>query len=238
MGAVPERKMVVTGCSSGIGLAISLKLLAAGHQVVGLSRQPQRGAIDHPCFTPWPVDLAELDKLPQNLAELVSTHDDISGIVANAGAGRFGGLEEFSYPQIDQLLDLNLRSQIYLSRALLPTLRKQPHSDLLFIGSETALAGGRYGAVYSASKAALRGFAEALRGECSRSGVRVSMINPGMVRTPFFDSLDFAPGEEPAHAIDADTVAEAALMVLNADPATVFDQVNLSPLQKVVRRKG
>ena len=231
------RKIVVSGCSSGIGLAICQQLLVAGHQVIGIARDPGRGGIDHAAFIPWELDLADLGQLPGRLAQLVKTHPDIDGVVANAGRGQFGGLEEFSYAQIDQLLDLNLRSQIYLTRALLPSLRKQPQGDFIFIGSESALAGGRHGAVYSASKAALRGFAQALRGECSRSGVRVSLINPGMVRTPFFESLDFAPGADASHAITPEVVAETVLMVLGAAPHAVFDEINLSPLKKVIQKK-
>jgi len=231
------RKLVVTGCSAGIGLAICQQLLEAGHQVVGVAREPDRGGIDHPAFLPVAMDLADLDPLPSQLTQLAKEHPDTSAVIANAGRGQFGGLEEFSYAQIDRLLDLNLRSQVYLTRALLPTLRVQPSSDLIFIGSESALAGGRYGAVYSASKAALRGFAQALRGECSRAGVRVSLINPGMVRTTFFETLDFEPGADASHAITAETVAETVQMVLNAAPTTVFDEINLSPLKKVIQKK-
>lgn len=232
-----QRKVLVTGCSSGIGLAITEQLLAAGDQVVGVARQPDRGGINHPAFTPIAMDLADIAGLPAQLTALAKTHADIGAVVANAGRGQFGGLEEFSYSQIDQLLDLNLRSQIYLTRALLPNLRQQPRSDLIFIGSEAALAGGRRGAVYSASKAALRGFAQALREECSSSGLRVSLVNPGMVRTAFFDDLNFAPGEDKNHAISALTVAETVQMVLNAAAETVFDEINLSPLKKVIQKK-
>ncbi|MEL0084130.1 MAG: SDR family NAD(P)-dependent oxidoreductase [Gammaproteobacteria bacterium] len=231
------RKVLVTGCSSGIGLAITEQLLASGHQVVGVARQPTRSGVDHPAFLPVAIDLAELSSLPSRLSELANDHPDIDAVVANAGRGQFGGLEEFSYAQIDELLDLNLRSQIYLVRALLPGLRQHPRSDLLFMGSEAALAGGRRGAVYSASKAALRGFSQALREECSRSGVRVSLINPGMVRTPFFDQLDFAPGDEPSHAVSAKSVAETVQMVLQASAETVFDEINLSPLKKVIQKQ-
>ena len=231
-----QRKVLVTGCSSGIGLAICQSLLAAGHEVLGVARDPQRGGLDDPRFLLFSIDLSDLKQLPAQLVELTKQHPDIDAVIANAGRGQFGGLEEFSYAQIDDLLDLNLRSQIYLARALLPALRKQPHSDLLFVGSEAAVAGGRHGAVYSASKAALRGFAQALREECSRSGVRVSLINPGMVRTPFFDQLDFSPGDDSSHALSAQTVAVTVQMVLEAPAEAVFDEINLSPLKKVIKK--
>jgi NADP-dependent 3-hydroxy acid dehydrogenase YdfG len=76
-----------------------------------------------------------------------------------------------------------------------------------------------------------------LRQESAAAGIRVTLINPGMVRTGFFDQLDFEPGEDPTHAIVPEDIAVAVKMVLSARPETVFDEINLSPLKKVVRRK-
>ena len=103
------------------------------------------------------------------------------------------------------------------------------------MGSEAALAGGKRGAVYSAAKFGLRGLAQALRQECAASGLRVSIINPGMVQTEFFNGLDFRPGEAPDNYILPDDVALAVQMILEARQGTVFDEINLSPQKKVIR---
>ena len=155
----------------------------------------------------------------------------------NAGQGRFGSLEEFSYRQIHEMVELNLLQHIYFARAFVPRLKQAGRGDLVFIGSEAALSGGRRGAVYSACKFGLRGLAQSLREECSPSGVRVSLINPGMVDTPFYDDLDFAPGEAPENHLRAADVADAVALVLQAHPGTVFDEINLNPLKKVIRFK-
>ena len=122
-------------------------------------------------------------------------------------------------------------------RAFLPLLKRRGRGDVVLIGSEAALAGGARGAVYSATKFALRGFCQSLRQESAAAGIRVTLINPGMVRTDFFDQLDFEPGEDLAHAIVPEDIAVAVKMVLSARAETVFDEINLSPLKKVVRRK-
>ena len=103
------------------------------------------------------------------------------------------------------------------------------------MGSEAALAGGKRGAIYSAAKFGLRGLAQSIRQECAASGVRVSIINPGMVNTAFFDEQDFRPGEETDNYILPEDVARAALTILQARTGTVFDEINLSPQKKVVR---
>jgi short-subunit dehydrogenase len=93
-------------------------------------------------------------------------------------------------------MNLNFVSQSFLAKEFLPALKRKALADLIFIGSEAALAGSRKGSIYCASKFALRGFSQSLRDECAKSSVRVSLINPGMVKTDFFQSLTFEPGEE------------------------------------------
>ena len=155
----------------------------------------------------------------------------------NAGYGRFGSLEEFSYHQIREMVDTNLLQHIFVARTFLPRFKKLNAGDLIIIGSEAALTGGKRGAVYSACKFALRGLAQSLREECSSSGIRVCLINPGMVSTEFFKDLDFAPGPDPANHVRPDDIAETVCLVLKAHPGTVFDEINLNPLKKVIQFK-
>ena len=115
--------------------------------------------------------------------------------------------------------------------------RQQQLVDIVFTGSEAALEGARQGSIYCASKFAVRGFVQAIREECAKTRVRVSIVNPGAVRTPFFDDLHFEPGSASENAIEADDVAEVLLTILNARPGTVIDEINLSPQTHVWKRK-
>jgi NADP-dependent 3-hydroxy acid dehydrogenase YdfG len=83
----------------------------------------------------------------------------------------------------------------------------------------------------------MRGFAQALREECGGNGVRVGIVNPGMVKTPFFDTLDFAPGASAENYIEAADVASAIVWMLNSRAETVIEEINLSPLKKVIAKK-
>ena len=231
------RTILLTGATGGIGGAIAGRLLERGHRVLGVGRNFQRGAIVHERFVPVPVDLGALDALPEALTALAQAHPEVSALVLAAGRGHFGSLEEFSYDQMRELLELNFVSQAFVVRAFLPALKSLHRADLVFLGSEAALAGGRRGAIYSASKFALRGFAQSLREECSRSGVHVCLVNPGMVRTPFFDALSFGPGDEEENAVDETSIAQAVELALESPFGTVLDEINLSPLKKVVKRR-
>jgi 3-hydroxy acid dehydrogenase / malonic semialdehyde reductase len=230
-----ERNVLITGASRGIGRALSLRLLDTGAGVVGIGRDFSEWSLPRPGFEAINADLADLDRLPQLFADLVRDHPDLDAVVSNAGAGRFGHLEQFSPHQIRTSIDLNLTQHVLVARALLPMLKRRASADLIFMGSESALSGGIRGAVYTACKSALRGLARSLRQECAASGVRVGIVNPGMVRTAFFDELDFGPGDRPENAIAPEEVADLIVAMLAAPPGTVVDEVNLSPLKKVIR---
>ncbi len=227
------RTVLVTGASSGIGRAIAEKLLQQGHRVIAVSRtiQTMTGLMT------VQLDLNRLQDLTPQLKQLVKDHPDIDAVIFAAGIGQFGSLEEFSYSQIETLMNVNFTSQVFLTSALLPALKRKKRADLIYIGSEAALKGSRKGAIYCASKFALRGFTQALREECSNSGVRVCLLNPGMVKTPFFDKLNFAHGDDESNYLLPEDIAEAVDYVMNSRTQIVVDEITLNPLNKVVKFK-
>jgi short-subunit dehydrogenase len=232
-----KRTVLVTGASSGIGRAVAQRLLQQGHIVIGVSRDCRKFTRQMDNFSAVQLDLSQLNELPQRIQQLQQAFPNINAVVFCAGIGRFGSLEEFSYLQIEALMNLNFTSQVYLTKALLPALKSKANSDLIYIGSEAALKGSRKGSIYCASKFALRGFTQALREECGKSNVRVCLINPGMVKTAFFESLTFEPGDHDSNSISPEDVSTAVSYVLESRYQIVIDEINLSPLNKVVKFK-
>jgi 3-hydroxy acid dehydrogenase/malonic semialdehyde reductase len=232
-----KRTVLVTGASSGIGRAIAKNLLRQGHHVIGMSRDSGKFVRQQDNFSPVQLDLSRLNDIPPKIRELEQAFPEIDAVVFCAGMGQFGSVEEFSYAQIEDLMALNFTSQVFLVKALLPALKRKDHGDLIFIGSEAALKGSRKGGIYCAAKFAVRGFTQSLREECGKSNVRVCLINPGMVKTAFFERLSFEPGDHQSNFITPEDVAEAVSYVLNSRAQIVIDEINLSPLNKVVKFK-
>lgn len=237
--SVKEKPLVViSGTSSGIGLAMAREMLDRGNAVLGLVQDAAKDPAQHPDYRREQVDMSDPDELQTRVTEILRGLDrPVRALVNNAGIGRMAFLEQLSVSDLRLVMDTNFLSHAIVTRAFLPLLKRQGYGDIVFIGSESALSGGRQGSVYCASKFAIRGFAQALREECGKSGVRVSLINPGAVRTPFFDDLNFEPGEGEDNASAPEDVAAVLAMVLEARPGTVLDEINLSPQNQVWRRK-
>lgn len=232
-----KRTLLVTGASSGIGRAISRQLISQGHHIIALSRDCRKFKQQPDNFSCYQADLSQLDSIPDIARQIQSDFPALDGVIFSAGLGLFGSLEEFSYSQMQTVMKVNFTGQAMLTRALLPQLKRKNHSHLIYIGSEAALKGSRKGTMYCASKFALRGFTQALREESAKSKVKVTLINPGMVKTEFFDELNFEPGSEPGQFIQPEDITQAVDYVLNASPAIVIDEININPLNKVVQFK-
>jgi len=225
------RVALISGCSSGIGLATTRCLLQQGYRVVGISRRGRVAEFDAEEFIAVELDLSASERVAARLGELLAEHQ-FDCFIHAAGQGHFGSIEQFSVQQIRASIELNLTSALVICRALVPQMRRRGQGQILLIGSESARSAGRKGALYSAAKFGLRGFSQALREDCAADGIRVSLVNPGMVRSPFFDGLDFAPGDAPENAIGVDDVARILAQILDSSSDIVIDEINLSPRVK------
>ena len=228
--------VLVTGCSSGIGLATTKLLLTQGYRVIGMSRHPEKAEIADELFIPVAIDLGNAGQLDSGLKTLLKTQS-IDTLVHCAGEGLFGSIEQFSVQQITHNLSVNLTSALIICRQLIPPMRRLGHGRLVIIGSESAINAGKKGSLYSAAKFGLRGFCQSLRADCAADGIAVSLINPGMVRSPFFDQQGFAPGPLPENAIEVEDVAAQIQALLQTPPHMVVDEINLSPMIKSLQFK-
>jgi len=229
-----KRSVLITGGSRGIGLACAQMLSENDFHIISLSRsEPACALKNHSHFS---IDLEDLDATRSLVKDLINQFD-ISALICNAGRGDIGSIENFSGEQIQNSITLNLISPLNIVRECLPSFRKQTRSDIVFIGSVNALQGARYGALYSAAKFGLRGLAQSLSYEVASVNCHIGIVQPGMVRTSFFDKLEFEPGPEQAHALEADDVANAVNSMLNSPDNAVISELIVQPRQHVVQKR-
>ena len=232
---IKERKVLVTGSSDGIGRSITLSLLKSGAKVIGLARDHSKFNPETKNYIKYKTDFSNEEILLNTIAKIIKEHKDLDCLVSNAGFGKFGTLETFSTKEISNFIFTNLTSHMILTNKILPHLKKIRKGNIIFIGSESALKGGKNGSLYSAAKFGLRGFSQSIREESCSKNIHVSLINPGMVRTSFFNNLDFMPGEDKSNAIEPDDIGKIIIDILSTRNGSVIEEINLSPLKKVIK---
>lgn len=230
-------KILVAGSSSGIGRAITEKMLAENHSVIGLARDHQKFIPKSEHYSTFTIDFAEINLLEQQFKQLYQQHPDIDVIVCSIGYGDFAELEQFSVKRMQNIFNVNFLSQTILIKTFLPALKRKQFGKIILMGSECALKGEKKGTMYCATKFALRGFAQSLRKECTSSHVSVTLINPGMVKTPFFDELSFQPAAGNLHSIDAQQIATLVSMLISEENNCVYEEINLQPMKNAIEKR-
>ena len=178
----------ITGATSGIGRAMAVALSEAGYEVYAAGRS--RAALEElraerPGITPVAVDVTDRDAIEAAIADL---HIDV--LVNNAGImPPLGNFADMNISDIDTALEVNVSAAILLTRLVAPQMRERQSGHIVFTGSSAAHAAFPNIAVYSATKAAIAGFAAALRADLSQYGVRVTEIVPGRVETQLYKDI-------------------------------------------------
>lgn len=183
MSADSTRTAIVTGASSGIGKASAEALARAGFKVFGTSRR-SRG-VAPAGTTMLTCDVTDESAVKALVDTVLSATGRVDVVVNNAGLGLLGGAEESSIEQIKGLFDVNLFGAVRVTNAVLPAMRRQRQGRIINISSGLGFIPAPYSAHYAASKHALEGYSESLDHEIRDFNVRVSLIEPAYVRSPF-----------------------------------------------------
>ena len=232
-----DKCVLVTGSSSGIGYEITSNLLDLGAKVIGIARNHDKSNLENKNYITYNCDVSIHDKLEILLKQILKNHPQINCLISNAGYGNFGPLENYSTLQINKFLSTNLTSHLVITKHLLPHFKRNKMGDIIFIGSEAGLSGAKNGSLYCTAKFGLKGFSEALSKDVVNNNIRVSIINPGMVRTDFFENLNFEPGDSEENAISLRDVSSTVAYILGLSRNTIVDEINLSPSKKAIRFK-
>ena len=228
------RRAIVTGASSGIGKAITNRLLALGYSVIGISRSVAAGDFQGENFQALQCDLADSNAVIK-LCELLKKKD-ISILVNAAGFGKFEPHEELGVATITQMTFLNLTAPMLLTNATLRSL-KQNSGYLININSIEALRASKFAAVYSATKAGLRAFGDALFEETRKSTLSITNINPDMTQSNFYDTLRFDVSDKENEKLLSEDIADAVEHILTMRKGAVVSEYTIRSLQFGIKKK-
>jgi uncharacterized protein len=201
-------RALVTGASSGIGAATSSLLASRGAHVLRTGRD-----ISGP-------DTLVADLATDGVSRILSWAGDVDLLVCNAGVGWAGPLVSMPPDRLSELVHVNVLAQLRLVHGFLPGMLARQRGHVVLVSSIAGCLGVRDEAVYAATKAALRVFAESLRYEVPQIGVTV--VFPGVVETAFFDRRGAAYTRSSPKPIPALDVARAIVTAVERGHDEVF----------------
>jgi len=187
-----NKTILITGGTTGIGLATAQLLQAEGARVIVTGRNPQTLAAARAALGPSAVVLAS-DSLAdaQALGAEIKKHTPkLDGAFLNAGIGQFGPIEAMTPRQFDDMFHVNVRGVYFQLQSLLPVLTNP--SSVILNASVVAQLGMATASIYSATKAAVVSLGKTLAVELAPRGVRINTISPGPITTPIYQKLGFA----------------------------------------------
>lgn len=202
---------LITGGSSGIGLAIAQTLINAGSKVAITGRDPRRlaEAADAIVAMPIQADVAQEADVERTMREVLKAFGHLDVLVNNAGFGGFKPLVEQDRASFEAVMATNVTGAMLMAREAARHFVERGSGNIVNIASTAALRGAAQGTAYYASKFALRGMTECWRAELRPHNVRVILINPSEVVTHFFATAGLPErgndtklqGEDIAHAV-------------------------------------
>lgn len=181
----PARNWLITGISRGLGRALAEAALARGDRVIGTSRNGRSDLPASPRLHVIALDVSDPEQIRPAVRRAMQLCPRLDVVVNNAGYGLIGAVEEVSTTETYELFAANFFGAYHLLQAVLPLLREQRSGHVLNISSIAGLAPQPGTGLYAASKAALEGMSESLAAELAPLGIRVSIVEPGALRTDF-----------------------------------------------------
>ena len=215
---------VVTGSSSGIGLSVVKALLADGAEVFGLSRR--KTPVVHDRFHWIRTDVTSEAEVDRSFAEVFARHGRVDLLVNNAGFGFFRDVESIEPAEWKRLIDTNLTAMFLCTRKVVPSMKAMKGGMIVNVGSVAGKRGIKGGSAYCASKFAVNGFSESIMEELREFGIRVACVNPGSVRTPFFDLA----GIQSKKYLQPDDLARLIVSLVKLPDDMLPDQLTVRPL--------
>ncbi|MDP3974805.1 MAG: SDR family oxidoreductase [Candidatus Jorgensenbacteria bacterium] len=218
--------VVISGGSEGLGYAIA-KILVPTHEVVILATNPEKlakAAEEVGCHFEV-CDVSDAGAVEGVVARVIEKFKRIDVLVNNAGIWIEGKIEENEPAAIRRVLEVNTLGTVFLTRAVVPRMKRQKQGTIINVISQAGLYGKEERSVYNASKFAITGFTKSLEPELKNFGIRVIGLYPGFMRTKMFEKIGIT--KDMAKAIDPAEVAEMVKFIVESDPTTTFPEVGV-----------
>lgn len=188
--SISGKTLLITGCSSGIGLAAAQGMRARGWRVFATARRPEDVArLNQEGFDTLQLDLDDGHSIAQAVDEVLRRSDGrVDALFNNGGYGQVGAVEDLTRAALRAQFETNLFGWVELTNLVIPVMRRQGYGRIVMNSSVLGYAAFPYRGAYNAVKFAVEGISDTLRLELKGTGIEVSLIEPGPIVSRFRDN--------------------------------------------------
>jgi len=198
---MPNKKIIITGCSSGFGLLMAHRFAKDGWQVLATTRHPEKLSTQVPNLQVLPVDIYQANdriKVTEYVQQI--WRGSVDCLINNAGYGLAGPFEMLTEQALRHQIEVNFFAPLLLTQGLLPSLRTAK-GKIIHLSSSLGFTGMPLHSLYAASKFALEGWSESLYYELAPHGVQVALVEPGGFRTNFSQNMVWSSESNAGNAL-------------------------------------
>ena len=179
------KKIIITGASDGLGKAIARELKENELILISKDENKLKELSSELNCKYYVCDLKDYNKIE----EVVSKIEEVDILINNAGIWLAGDLEENTFEQISNCIDVNTKAPIYMTKAVLPIMRKNKQGHIINVCSQSSFDNDDFSTVYNASKWAMRGFNRSIQRVLSKENIKVTGFYPGFMQTDLFTEI-------------------------------------------------
>ena len=225
-----KKVIVISGGSDGLGKEIALKLSTQNTVVILAPSKKKLLSVAQEIGCDFEVcDVSNYDSVDQSVKTVIGKYKRIDYLINNAGIWVEGEVDKNKAEEIKKAIDINTTGTIYLSKAVIPYMKKQNSGLIINIISQAGLYGKAERSVYNASKFAITGFTKSIQPELARYNIAVTGIYPGKLNTKLFEKAGVT--KTMTDALDPKEVAKVIEFLLSFPNSVVFPEIGIKHIK-------
>lgn len=219
------KKIIITGASDGLGKAIAKELKEYELILISRNEEKLKELSEKLKCKYYICDLKDYSQIEN----IISQIDDVDILINNAGIWLAGDLEENTFEQISDCIDVNTKAPIYMTKAILPIMRKKQKGLIINVCSQSSFDNDAFSTVYNASKWAMRGFNRSIQQVLSKDNIKVTGFYPGFMQTNLFkkagNDYDTSTGLEP------EKVAKTIRFIIECEQDVIIPEIGIKDIE-------
>lgn len=229
--------VLITGASSGIGLATALRLCNEGYRVYGMGRCFDEGLSYPEQFYRYTCDITDNHALANTLSSIKAAMSQPAPdvLIHCAGIGLYGLQETLKKEELQTLMRTNLEAPILITTEFLGFMKQRKSGHIIFLSSVTAKKSNTYGCAYGAAKAGLLSFANSLFEETRKNNIKVTTLLPDMTKTKLYRNADFTADD--SACLFPEDIADTISYVLSAGSHLNVTELTIQPQKHRILKK-